>query len=69
MKSRTSMGDLLVAVGIAVAVGVGLGLAVGFAARQLGWPTDFVGPMTGAVVGGLVVAVYQLRTKGSNRKP
>ena len=61
--AQVKIGDLVVAVLAAVAIGVALGLGAGFLARQMDWPTGFVGPLTGAVVSGLVAAFYQVRTK------
>ena len=55
------------AVVVAVAVGGGVGLAVGFAARQFGWPTGFVGPLTGGIVSALTIAIYQSRAARSDR--
>ena len=59
--------DIAFAVVVAVAVGGGVGLAVGFAARHFGWPTGFVGPLTGGVVSALTIAIYQVRTGRSGR--
>ena len=58
------------AVVVAVAVGGGVGLAVGFAARHFGWPTGFVGPLTGGIVSALTIAIYQVRTgRSGHGKP
>lgn len=59
--------DIAFAVVVAVAVGGGVGLAVGFAARHFGWPTGFVGPLTGGIVSALTIAIYQVRTVRSDR--
>jgi ethanolamine transporter EutH len=59
--------DIAFAVVVAVAVGGGVGLAVGFAARHFGWPTGFVGPLTGGIVSALTIAIYQVRTGRSGR--
>ena len=63
MASRVDLGSLAIAVLGAVVIGVALGMGTGLAARSLGWPTSFVGPLTGGVVGGLVVILYQLNAK------
>ncbi len=54
---------LVVAILGAVVVGVLAGLGAGFGARALGWPTGFVGPLTGGVVSTLVLAFYASRSK------
>ena len=59
--------DIAFAVVVAVAVGGGVGLAVGFAARHFGWPTGFVGPLTGGIVSALTIAIYQVRAGRSDR--
>jgi len=59
--------DIAFAVVVAVAVGGGVGLVVGFAARHFGWPTAFVGPLTGGIVSTLTIAIYQGRTGKSDR--
>ena len=63
MATRKWFFDMAIAVLAAVAIGVALGLGAGFVARSLDWPTGFVGPLTGGVVGALVVAFYQVRAK------
>jgi len=60
--ASVKIGDIVFAVGVAVAVGGGVGLLVGFAARHFGWPTGFVGPLTGGVVSALTIGVYQVRS-------
>lgn len=59
--ARVKIGDLAFAVGVAVVVGGGAGLAVGFAARQFGWPTGFVGPLTGGIVSAMTMSLYHMR--------
>ena len=51
----------------AVVIGAGHNSLVcaGYLARAFGWPTGFVGPLTGGVVGALVSLLYQARTKRS----
>lgn len=58
---NVKVGDIALAVVVAVAVGGGVGLLVGFAARSFGWPTGFVGPLTGGIVSALTIAIYQIR--------
>ena len=59
--------DIACAVVVAVAVGGGVGLAVGYAARHFGWPTGFVGPLTGGIVSALTIAIYQGRAGRPDR--
>jgi len=58
---NVKIGDIAVAVVVAVAVGGGVGLLVGLAARSFGWPTGFVGPLTGGIVSALTIAIYHVR--------
>lgn len=59
--------NIAFAVVVAVAIGGGVGLLVGFAARHFGWPTGFVGSLTGGVVSALTIAVYQVRSGRADR--
>lgn len=62
MASKGKLGAIGLAVVIGVLVGSAFGLVTGLAARYFGWSTALIAPLTGALVGGLVVVVYQLRT-------
>lgn len=64
---RSRVWDIAFAVVIAAAVGGGVGLAVGFLARHFGWPTGFVGPLTGGIVSALTIAISQVRAGRSDR--
>lgn len=64
--SKTSWTDVGVAIAIALPVGMLVGLGIGLLARQLGWATNLVPPITGGVVGMLVPLIYVLR---QNRRP
>lgn len=59
--ARIKIGDLAFAVVVAVVVGGGAGLAVGFVARYFGWPTGFVGSLTGGIVSALTISLYHMR--------
>ena len=63
MAAKVSWKDLILVVVGAVVVGMSVGLGVGFLARSQGWPTDFVGPLTGGLVGALVLVFYTRRAK------
>jgi hypothetical protein len=63
MVSKVNVGKLAVAVLSAVVIGGALGLGAGFAAKSLGWSTDFVAPLTGGAVSALVALFYQIRVK------
>lgn len=63
MGSKVDFGALAVAVLVAVVAGLGVGLGIGLAARHFGLPTGWVGPLTGAIVGGLTPFIYQARAK------
>ena len=65
--ANVKAGDIAFAVVVAVAIGSGVGLLVGFAARSFGWPTGFVGPLTGGVVSALTIAIYQIRAGRADR--
>jgi ethanolamine transporter EutH len=65
--AKIKVRDVAFAVVVAVVVGGGVGLAVGFGARHLGWPTGFVGSLTGGIVSALTIAIYQIRTGRSGR--
>lgn len=67
MASRVGWMDLLVAVIAGVAFGGGIGYGLGILARNAGWSTSFVAPLTGAMVGAAVPVLYQLlrRRRGS----
>jgi hypothetical protein len=71
--SKIDVRDLFLVIGSAVLVGVALGFGAGFAARAFGWPTGFVGPLTGGVVGALVSIFYrallQRRARGDAAAP
>lgn len=69
MGSRVKAGDLTIAILLAVVIGVAVGLAAGFAARAFGWPTTFVGPLTGGLVSAGVVVFYQMRIRRGGGAP
>ena len=57
--SKVAWKDLVLVVLGAVALGVALGFGAGLAARAFGWPTGFVGPLSGGVVGALLSIFYR----------
>ncbi|HVS64021.1 MAG TPA: hypothetical protein VMT85_11035 [Thermoanaerobaculia bacterium] len=57
--SKVAWRDLVLVVLGAVVLGVALGFGAALAARAFGWPTGFVGPLTGGVVGALVSIFYR----------
>ena len=63
MATKVNWAALGVAIIGGVLVGVAVGLGTGFAARAWGWPTGFVGPLTGGLVSALVLAFYTSRSK------
>ena len=63
MAATVNWKELVIAILGAVAVGVSVGLGAGFAARALGWPTGFAGPLTGGLVSVLLLAFYTKRTQ------
>jgi hypothetical protein len=63
MAGKVDGGALVTAILIAVAIGAGAGFGVGLLARELGWSTGLVGPLTGAIVGGLVPLLYRVRAR------
>lgn len=63
MSSKTHWGDLAVAVLGGTLLGGGIGLGAGFLARSQGWPTHFVGALTGSMVGVLVTTFYHMRSR------
>ena len=63
MAAKVNWKALVVAILGAVVVGVSVGLGTGFAARALGWPTGFVGTLTGGLVSALVLRFYTSRSK------
>lgn len=65
MASRVDLRSAGVAVVVAVVIGVAVGLGIGWVARSLDWSTALVGPVTGALVGGLVPVIYRLRSRRS----
>jgi len=53
----------LSALALAVLFAALAGLAIGFGGAAIGVPTKLVGPLAGAITGGLVPIIYGIRTK------
>jgi hypothetical protein len=51
------------ALALAVLIGAVAGLAIGFGGAAIGVPTKLIGPLAGAVTGGLVPIIYGIRTR------
>lgn len=63
MGAKVNWMALGVAIPGAVLIGVAVGLGTGFAARALGWSTEFVGPLTVGLITALASGFYATRTK------
>jgi hypothetical protein len=52
--------------GIAVMSGAVIGVLIGITAKFLGFPSQYVGAVTGGVTGGLVVLIYSYLIKNKS---